>query len=45
MTKAIDTPLRVLYKGVWPFILADTIHCLLLIVFPAITLFLPNSMM
>jgi tripartite ATP-independent transporter DctM subunit len=44
MTKAIDTPLSILYKGVWPFILADTVHVALLIAFPSIVTFLPNGM-
>jgi tripartite ATP-independent transporter DctM subunit len=44
MTKAIDTPLSILYKGVWPFILSDTVHVALLIAFPSIVTFLPNGM-
>jgi len=44
MTKAIDTPLSVLYQGVWPFLIADVVHVALLIAFPEIALWLPNSM-
>jgi tripartite ATP-independent transporter DctM subunit len=44
MTKAINTPLRVLYKGVWPFLIADAIHVALLIAFPVIVNFLPGQM-
>ncbi|MCL1827865.1 MAG: TRAP transporter large permease subunit [Oscillospiraceae bacterium] len=44
MTKAINTPLGILYKGVWPFLIADTVHVALLIIFPQIVLALPNMM-
>ena len=44
MTKAIDTPLGVMYKGVWPFLLADVVHLALLISFPSIVTYLPSMM-
>lgn len=44
MTKAIDTPLRIIYRGVWPFLLADTLHVALLMAFPQIATFLPSMM-
>jgi TRAP-type C4-dicarboxylate transport system permease large subunit len=44
MTKAINTPLGTIYRGVWPFILADTIHVGLLMAFPQIVTFLPSMM-
>ncbi|MDR2089061.1 MAG: TRAP transporter large permease [Clostridiales Family XIII bacterium] len=44
MSKSIDTSLGVLYKGVWPYLIADTVHVVLLMAFPQIVTFLPNLM-
>ena len=40
IAKNTGVPIRELYKGVLPFLLADTCHVLLLIAFPDIALFL-----
>ena len=39
-----DTDMITVYKGVVPFIMADIIHVALLLLFPQIVLFLPNTM-
>jgi tripartite ATP-independent transporter DctM subunit len=39
---AKDIPLEVIFRGVWPFIIAAFIGCLILIAFPQIATFLPN---
>ena len=36
---APDIPIRETYRGVWPFVASDLLRVLLLVVFPAITLF------
>ena len=40
-----DIPLSAVFKGVWPFVVADLICVGLLIAFPQIVLFLPQLMM
>jgi len=40
-----DIPLSAIFKGVWPFVVADLICVGLLIAFPQIVLFLPQLMM
>ncbi len=40
-----DTTLEDIYQGIWPFIICDLIVLILLIMFPQISLFLPNLMM
>lgn len=42
---AKDVPLEVVFRGVWPFVIASSILTAILIAFPAITLFLPNLLM
>ena len=38
------TPMRTVFKGIYPFLIADLCEVILLIAFPQITLFLPNLM-
>ena len=40
-----DIPLEQIYRGVFPFFIADILTIALLIAFPALVLFLPNLMM
>jgi tripartite ATP-independent transporter DctM subunit len=40
-----DIPLSQVFKGIWPFVVADLITTGILIAFPEIVLFLPNLMM
>jgi C4-dicarboxylate transporter, DctM subunit len=40
----IDVPLGKMYRGVIPFLVADTLHLALLIAIPAVALFIPNLM-
>src|SRR5262249_59291086 len=39
-----DVPLWTIYKGVMPFCVADLIKLILMVLFPAITLWLPSTM-
>lgn len=41
---APDVPLTVIFRGIWPFLLAALFAIVLLIVFPQIALFLPSLM-
>ncbi len=40
-----DVPIWTIYKGVLPFVAADLIKLILMVLFPAITLWLPSTMM
>jgi TRAP-type C4-dicarboxylate transport system permease large subunit len=40
-----DVPIWTIYKGVMPFCAADLIKLILMVLFPAITLWLPSTMM
>jgi tripartite ATP-independent transporter DctM subunit len=40
-----DIPLAEVFKGIWPFVVADLITVAVLITFPGIVLYLPNTMM
>jgi TRAP-type C4-dicarboxylate transport system permease large subunit len=40
-----DIPLSEVFKGIWPFVVADLITVAFLIIFPGIVLYLPNTMM
>lgn len=42
LSSSINEEVKTIYKGIWPFILADGLHLLLLTLFPQISLFLPN---
>ena len=39
-----DVPLSTIYRGVMPFVLADLVKLILLVLFPAHTLWLPSTM-
>jgi TRAP-type mannitol/chloroaromatic compound transport system permease large subunit len=39
-----DAPLGVVYRGVTPFVLADVAKLALLVIFPALALWLPSTM-
>jgi tripartite ATP-independent transporter DctM subunit len=39
---AKDVPISVIYRGIAPFLIADILHVVLLVVFPQIALFLPG---
>lgn len=41
---APDIPLEVIFKGIWPFLFALIICVILLIIFPQIATFLPNTL-
>jgi len=41
---ATNTPLGIIFRGVVPFVAADVMHIALLVVFPGLSLFLPNIM-
>jgi TRAP-type C4-dicarboxylate transport system permease large subunit len=40
-----DIPLSEVFKGIWPFVVADLITVAILIIFPGIVLYLPETMM
>ena len=40
-----DAPLGVVYRGVIPFVIADMTRLILLVAFPALSLWLPSTMM
>jgi TRAP-type C4-dicarboxylate transport system permease large subunit len=40
-----DIPLESIFRGIWPFFVVDLITVLILIAFPGIVLFLPNTML
>ena len=40
-----DTTIEDIYKGIWPYVVCDLIVLVFLIIFPQISLFLPNLMM
>jgi tripartite ATP-independent transporter DctM subunit len=39
-----EVPLENIYRGIWPFLMADIVCAILLVVFPQIALFLPSFM-
>ena len=41
---APEVPLQTIYRGIWPFLGADVVCAILLVVFPQIALFLPSFM-
>jgi C4-dicarboxylate transporter DctM subunit len=41
---APDVPMQTIFKGIFPFLIADIARLVLLLLFPAIALFLPNLM-
>ena len=40
--KAINVPMKSLYSGIWPFIAADWIHIVMLVLFPVVSLWFPG---
>jgi tripartite ATP-independent transporter DctM subunit len=42
---AQDVPLEVIFKGIWPFLIAVIICCMILIAFPQIATILPNLLL
>jgi TRAP-type C4-dicarboxylate transport system permease large subunit len=44
LSGTINVPVRTLYRGVFPFIIADFLHVALLLAVPAISTFLPDLM-
>jgi len=40
----VDVPLTMVYRGVMPFVLADLAKLALLVLFPALALWLPSTM-
>ena len=40
-----DVPMSTIFRGVWPFVLAMFVCIVLLVLFPQIALFIPNSLM
>jgi C4-dicarboxylate transporter DctM subunit len=45
LSKVMDVPLGTVFRGVVPFVIADILLVALLVAFPQISLFLPNTMM
>lgn len=45
ISKTTGVRLQDMYRGVFPFLIADILHVLLLVIFPSIVMFLPNSAM
>jgi TRAP-type C4-dicarboxylate transport system permease large subunit len=41
---APDVPLETIYRGIWPFLIAEIICTAILIAFPKIAIFLPSFM-
>ena len=41
---AKDVPLTTIFKGIFPFLLADVVRVALIIIFPVLALFLPSVM-
>jgi len=44
LSGVVETPVGTIFRGLIPFVTADTLHVILLIAFPAIALFIPSSM-
>lgn len=42
VSKACSVPIGTVYRGVWPFILSDTLHIFMLVMIPSISLLIPN---
>jgi TRAP-type C4-dicarboxylate transport system permease large subunit len=45
VSKACNVPIGTVYRGVWPFIVSDMLHIVMLILVPAISLWLPILIM
>lgn len=44
LSKVIDVPISTMYRGIWPFVVADICHIALLIAVPELSLFLVETM-
>ena len=44
LSSSSNVPVKTIFGGVWPFLLADILHLTLLVTVPQITMFLPNLM-
>jgi len=44
LARTINAPLSTVYKGIFPFVLADALHISLLVAFPQLSLYLVNLM-
>jgi TRAP-type C4-dicarboxylate transport system permease large subunit len=44
MAGTVNVPIRIMYRGVVPFLIADGFHIALLIAVPGLSTFLPNVM-
>ena len=44
LSSSSNVPVKTIFGGVWPFLLADILHLTLLVAVPQITMFLPNLM-
>lgn len=45
LSKVINVPISTMYRGIWPFVVADICHVALLIAVPELSLFLVETMM
>ncbi|HAP32410.1 MAG TPA: C4-dicarboxylate ABC transporter permease, partial [Firmicutes bacterium] len=41
---AADVPLFVIFRGIWPFLIAVFLCCIILIIFPQLATFLPRTL-
>jgi tripartite ATP-independent transporter DctM subunit len=44
LAKSVDMDIGTMYRGIWPFLVSDTIQVLLLAIFPVLSLYLPSHM-
>jgi C4-dicarboxylate transporter DctM subunit len=44
LSSSSNVPVKTIFGGVWPFLIADVLHLSLLVLVPQISLFLPNLM-
>jgi tripartite ATP-independent transporter DctM subunit len=44
LSSSSGVPVKTIFSGVWPFLMADVVHLALLLIFPQIALLLPNLM-
>lgn len=44
LSSSSNVPVKIIFAGVWPFILADMVHLTILVSVPQVTLFLPGIM-
>jgi C4-dicarboxylate transporter, DctM subunit len=44
LSSSADVPVKTIFSGIWPFVLSDMVHLVLLLIFPQISLLLPSLM-